>query len=373
MEETTKKKKYSWIWTLLFILMNVGVLLWTGLSELSRKNANATDFQNISIKWVFFLLATLCFLVTIFSECGKYYFLIERLTQKKDFSTSLKVTIYGRYYDNITPSGAGGQPFQIHYLKKQGLSDGASLAIPVYAFLLQQLTFVFSAGMVFLFFSHLFEQPPLRVTAYIGLVFYSLIPLAIILSGLFPKTMAKLIMLILRGLSAIRLVKNPETKGAGLLRQLNEYSAALNYINKHRKLSLEMILLSLLYHIARGSLPFFILQAFGANVDYLTVTVSTFFIIAAITIIPTPGGSGAAEASFYLVFSDLPESGLVFWAMLLWRFFSDYVFIISGILLTGFEYLRDALRRRRQARSEARRKAREEKELKKKKKETKSD
>ena len=363
MIQNTQKKKRSWIWTLLFILMNIGILLWTGLSELNRKNSGAADLEDVEIRWIFFVLSFLCFLITVFAESGKYYSLIRQLTNKKDWATSVKVTIYGRYYDNITPSGAGGQPFQILYLKRRGLSDGASLAIPVYAFLLQQLSFVLTAALCFIFLGHLFTVGALKVTAYIGLGCYSLVPILIILSAAFPKGMGKIVMGVLRGLAAIRLIKDPEGKVAKVLQQLQEYSRAINYINRHRSLTLEMFLLSVLYHLGRASLPFFILQAFGGNVDWAVVMVSTFFIYAAITIIPTPGGAGAAEASFYLVFAELPDSGLVFWAMLVWRFFCDYVFLLGGIFLTGWDYMMEKRRVRRQRRQEERdalRQAREE-------------
>lgn len=347
MEQAPQKKKKSWIWILLFILMNAGILLWTGLSELNRKNSGAANLQDVEIQWVFFLLAALCFIITIAAESGKFYSLIKQLTEKKDWATSIKATVYGHYYDNITPSGAGGQPFQILYLKRRGFSDGASLAIPVYAFLLQQLSFVVMAILFFSFFGHLFTVSALKVTAYIGLAVYSLVPLLIILSAAFPRGMGKLVMGVLRGLAAIRLIKDPEGKGAKVLQDLQEYSQAINYINRHRSLTLEMFLLSMLYQLGRASLPFFILQAFGGHVDWLVVTVSTFYIFSAITIIPTPGGAGAAEASFYLVFADLPDSGLVFWAMLIWRFFSDYIFILGGIILTATEYAQEKLKARR--------------------------
>lgn len=350
MAQEVQKKKKSWIWTILFILLNVGILLWTGLTELNRKNSGAANLQDVEIRWVFFLLATICFLITIVSEAGKYYSLIKQLIDKHDWATSLKVTIYGKYYDNITPSGAGGQPFQILYLKRRGLSDGASLAIPVYAFLLQQIGFVVVAVLFFVFFGHLFRVQALKVTAYIGLVFFSLVPFLIILSAAFPKGMGKLVMGLLRGLAALRILKNPEAKGEKVLQQLQEYSRAINYINRHRSLTLEMFLLSILFHLGRASMPFFILQAFGGNVNWLVVTVSTLYIYCAIAIVPTPGGAGAAEASFYLVFAELPDSGLVFWAMLVWRFFSDYVFIIGGIILTATEYAQEKLKARRMAR-----------------------
>ena len=351
MAETEKqhKKKHSWVWTVLFIILNVGILLWTGLSELNRKNSGAADLQDVEIQWVFFVLAALCFITTLVAEGGKFFSLIKQLTNKKDWSTALKVTIYGHYYDNITPSGAGGQPFQILYLKRRGMTDGAALAIPVYAFLLQQISFVVVAVLFFSFFGHLFQVSALKVTAYIGLVFFSLVPFFIILSAAFPKAVGKMIMALIRGLAAIRIIKNPEALGEKVLRQLQEYSQAINYINRHRSLTLEMFLLSILYHLGRASMPFFILQAFGGHVNWLVVTVATLYIYAAITIVPTPGGAGAAEASFYLVFADLPDSGLVFWAMLVWRFFGDYIYILGGIILTATEYTQEKLKARRQA------------------------
>ena len=347
MEEAQQKKKKSWIWTILFILMNVGILLWTGLSELNRKNSGAADLQDVEIRWVFFVLASLCFIITLVAESGKFFSLTKQLTGKKDWSTSLKVNIYGHYYDNITPSGAGGQPFQILYLKRRGMTDGAALAIPVYAFLLQQISFVVVAVLFFVFFGHLFQVGALKVTAYIGLVFFSLVPFLIILSAAFPKAVGKMIMAVLRGLAAIRLIKDPEAKGEKVLQQMQEYSEAINYINRHRSLTLEMFLLSILYQMGRASMPFFILHAFGGHVNWLVVTVATFYIYAAIAIIPTPGGAGAAEASFYLVFADLPDSGLVFWAMLVWRFFSDYIYILGGIILTATDYAQDKLKARK--------------------------
>ena len=352
-KQQTKKRK-SWIWTLLFILLNVGVLLWIGLSELKRKKESGSGFADISIQWPFFVLTLLCFLVMILAESGKIYSLIKRLTQKKDFSTAVKTTIYGYYYDNITPSGAGGQPFQIMYLRKRGLPNGASLAIPVYAFLIYQVTFVLTAGLIFLLFHNMFDYPTIRVTAVIGLIICGLIPLGIILAAVFPRAVAKIVMAVLRGLAAIRIVKDPEATGAKFIRHLNEYSEAINYINKHRRLSLEMILLSILFHIARCSLPYFILKAFGADADYLYTLVATYYIYSAIKIIPTPGGAGAAEASFYLIFSELPEPGLIFWAMLFWRFLCDYFFILGGIVLTGWDYWQGKRRIRRQKRQEER-------------------
>ena len=46
---------------------------------------------------------------------------------------------------------------------------------------------------------------------------------------------------------------------------------------------------------------------------------------------PLPGGTGASELSFTVLFGQLFSGGTLFWAMLIWRFFTYYMYIIQGI------------------------------------------
>ncbi|MBR4443324.1 MAG: flippase-like domain-containing protein, partial [Clostridia bacterium] len=65
------------------------------------------------------------------------------------------------------------------------------------------------------------------------------------------------------------------------------------------------------------------------ELDWLSCVATALAINSSIAFIPTPGNAGAAEGSFYLVFSRL-TSGSVFWAMLFWRFFNYYAWILLG-------------------------------------------
>ena len=57
----------------------------------------------------------------------------------------------------------------------------------------------------------------------------------------------------------------------------------------------------------------------------------------AISFIPTPGNSGAADLSFFLLFEAVLVSGLAFPAMVVWRLFSFYSTIIIGFLFATFK------------------------------------
>ncbi|MBP5154807.1 MAG: flippase-like domain-containing protein [Lachnospiraceae bacterium] len=341
MEETPLKQKKTSPWLIAaFVLMNVGVLLWTGLSELNRRNEDTAGFSQIRFRWGFLVLSVLFFAVAFAAETLKYYSMMRQMTERKDYGTAFRVALYGRYYDNITPSGAGGQPFQIYFLRRCGLPLNASFAIPIFAFVTQQLVFVALSLFAFLVFGGRFAHPTIKVTAFIGLIFYSLVPVTIILSARFPDLTGKVACLLIRLLVKLRIVKDPEAAAEKAQVRIREYSEAMAFLNSKKYLVWRLVGLSVIYHLARASLPFFILHAFGGSGSWLDITIATFFIYAAITIIPTPGGAGAAEASFYLVFSGLPDPGLVFWAMLLWRFFSYYIYIIGGFLLTVSDFFR---------------------------------
>ena len=64
--------------------------------------------------------------------------------------------------------------------------------------------------------------------------------------------------------------------------------------------------------------------------------------------IPTPGNSGASEAMTTLVFLTVTGiNNILGWVILLWRFATYYVYILTGIGISIFEIIRSAIRNKR--------------------------
>ena len=100
---------------------------------------------------------------------------------------AFECAVLGKYYDNITPLGAGGQPFQIVYLKKRGLSTGTSAALPIAGFLMLQFAFLLIAAVVFIFNGSVTQNvAAIRISAYVGLAFYLFVPVCIVLFAYIP-------------------------------------------------------------------------------------------------------------------------------------------------------------------------------------------
>ncbi|MBO4884367.1 MAG: flippase-like domain-containing protein, partial [Clostridia bacterium] len=182
---------------------------------------------------------------------------------------------------------------------------------------------------MFAFCGDLILSDTIRVTAWIGLLFYAFFPLVILLSVIFPKAVAWATEWVFTLLSRLKLVKDREAAVAKARRHIDEYSGCIKGLLVRKRLCVQIMLLSLVYQAAVHIIPYFVLLAFGGELDWLSCVATALAINSSIAFIPTPGNAGAAEGSFYLVFSRL-TSGSVFWAMLFWRFFNYYAWILLG-------------------------------------------
>ena len=276
--------------------------------------------------------------------------MMRHLGEKVSWRHAFSTAALGKYYDCITPSGAGGQPFQIYYLHSNGYSSGAASAMPLSGFFTMQFGFVILCVFTFIFGNSAMNATGLtgiKITAYIGAVAYTLVPLMIIISGVAPKIAMRIVAFFVRLGAAIHLVKRPNHAIMKAVRSLNNYSVNIKKITKDRKLLVKLLVLSTIFQLAMCSMPFFAVRTFDGKLGYFEALFMCVFIQSAVSLIPTPGNAGAAEGSFYIVFSSLGTAG-TFWSMLLWRLQCYYSFIIIGVLIYGYIAVTKMREKRRQ-------------------------
>ena len=326
------------ILVVLFILMNILVIAITATVEFGNSKG-AENLSNVVINWWMLVPALLCFLVATALDIYKYVMMIkemspeQRLEKLKLYHVASRTVLLGKYYDNVTPAAVGGQPFQIYYMRKNSdLPNGLSTSIPIFGMISLQIGFIIIATICFLFGGLAKDNPALIVTAIIGLLFYAFWPVMVAGVSFFPKPTIQFIKLLVGFLAKIKIVKNRDETSLKVENEIREYAKSVKTILRTRWLFIKTILLSVVYNFLMASIPFFVLTAFGGSVDFIHSFVTTIAVMAAIYFVPTPGNSGAAEGTFFVVFSAL-SSGYVFWAMLVWRFFSYYIYIIIGPII----------------------------------------
>ena len=324
-EKRTKKK----IGNIFFIVLNVAIIGFMVYKEFFA--GEAAGFSDLVIDLRFLAPSLACFLVMVLAEGLKFEHLIYHTAGKRDIAGGFGVGVLGRYYDNITPMGSGGQPFQIHYLHKRGYDSGTSGSIPMAGFISSQLVFVLIALVVLIVGHSSITDTYIKITAWVGLVMYAFLPVCAIVFAIWPAALHTMIAGPIRFLGRHRILKNPEDKVQKVIRSVSSTAESMRMIGSDWKLLLHMVITSVMFRIALMSIPYFVLRFFSVDASYIEVFFQVTFITASMTVIPTPGNSGAAEVSFYLVFSSLAGNAL-FWAIAMWRVLCYYSWLATGLV-----------------------------------------
>ena len=340
--KTRRQKRLRLIGILAFVLLNGIVLFFSARSDFS-KNAPPITFELFSPRNLLSIgCAVGCVALALFAETSKYILMMKKLGAKVSPRAAFETVVLGKYYDCITPSGAGGQPFQIYHLHASGYSSGTKSAMPLASFMTTQYAFVLLALVLFISnsFSYFAAEDAvgIRIVAYVGLVAYAAVPTMVALSAVSPALSARIVGFFVHIGAKLRLVQDPADTTEKAAAALRRYSDSLRVIAASRELLVKLFAFSLLYQAALCSIPFFVVRIFGGDLGYVESLTMCLFVYASVTLVPTPGNSGAAEGSFYILFNQLDTSG-VFWAMLIWRFLCYYLFILMGLGIYGYRYV----------------------------------
>ena len=348
-KEKLKKDSKKSLFGLLFVVINVILVIILGFTSFNNgSTGEVTLGQTFSIWFkkenvIYWIIALALGLVSLLAEAAKFYIMIKRTTGKSKPYLSLKTAIMGKYYDNITPLGSGGQPFQIYYMTKGGVPGAESMYLPVASFFMNQLAFLILCIVAFIVNSVTNGAPvvnagaagtTLLIMAYVGAAFSISIPVAIFIASFLPTLRAKIIKICVRFSYKFKLVKNKGAATRKANKLVNDYRKSLFMLAKSPMTVIGVTILSFAYEIALCSIPYFVVRACGVEANWLIYLCMCVIVYSAISFIPTPGNSGAAELSFMMLFTALSTSAVVsqYWAMAYWRFCCYFLIVLIGIV-----------------------------------------
>lgn len=333
-------KRLGWI---AFIVLNVLVLFFTARADFTADRPPLTLQVSGWLRFVYIAGAVICLILVIGSEAAKYVVMMKHAGERVSVPVAVETVIVGKYFDAITPSGTGGQPAQIWNLHSRGYSHAASAAMPLAGYVAFSYSFILLALIALIFGGNSSDLSGITILGWIGLLGYAGLPTLIMASAISSKTTINVTWFFIRLGARMHIVKNPQTACDKVEGYINQFAEGISYIGNDAKTILKLGGLSILYHVALYSIPFFVMRMLGGDTPYLQSVFACIILYSAVTVVPTPGNAGAAEGTFYLLFSRLNSSG-AFWGMLIWRFMTYYIFIILGLGLYAFNALKRRLK-----------------------------
>ncbi len=315
----------------LVIIISITAVIIIAFSNPEMKNAWKA-LASMDLKWVLGLF--LCWAAYAgFEGCGTWSYLRSK-GYKINLGRVIGVALIGFYYSNITPSAAGGQPMQVNSLRKAGIPVAYGTTAVTIRFVSNQLTIcMMTLGLLIANRTFAYNQLggliwAARIGWAINFIAVPLVLLAAFKRNLIQAVIEWLISL----LAKMHLVRDKEATITKITEILDSYHAAMIALIHSPGQILMQILFSALSMLGMTGSIVFTYYAFGLSgtpVYQILTMICLLFVSASYT--PLPGASGAQEGGFMAYFAGIFTDGTIGVGLLIWRFFTYYMFLIVGV------------------------------------------
>lgn len=336
--KTSRSKWLNFAFFIISVIVLAGILYYQN-KKYGIKEPGQLFSENIKPIWILYIF--LCFLGIMACDTFKTWLLLYKATKISRPIISYKSTAICRYYDCITPFSFGGQPFQIYYMNARGVNGGISTSVPMAKYMFSQITFSLIAVIMIFVGSGMYGAQSSLVLSIsiislcINIFFLFLIIFATMSKKLAPSFLKWGIKVLVK----IKLVKDFKKTYYKTVRVLLEYQRSIRFYLKSFWVSICAFATSAGMIVLKALIPYLIYVMFNGTGDVGFSVIFCKYIICELAsmYIPLPGGAGMAELSFTAVFSALFDDGLLFWAMLIYRIASYYIYLLQGLLVQIYD------------------------------------
>ncbi len=320
-----KKSNLKMIRNLVFFILLI-VLTYMFIFKDQDINELVSTIKSVDLLYVF--ISILLMFAVYFSESFNIKCILKSLGEKNiSIFKALKFTLICFFFSAITPAATGGQPVEIYYMNKEGISS----ANATMAMMLQLCGIQISVLLVSIFCVMI--NPSILSGGLVWLfalgIFLNSIVLLFMFIGIFSKKITKkLVNFAIKLLKIVR-VKNLDKKKEKIEEGLTQYNDSAKFIKEHKAEFFKSIIRVFIQVLISHSVPFFVYKSFGLSgysyIDLLSVQSVLYIMVCSI---PLPGSIGVSETVFLKLFGGIFGELVLSSAMLINRFVSFYFFIL---------------------------------------------
>lgn len=287
--------------------------------------------HQVDYRWVLGGLG--CLLITWICETITLHLPIKKMYPNQTISNSIKVTMIGLLFNNVTPFSSGGQPMQAYELTKTGKRVSDSLSALAMKFIITQIALVVTTLVVvaieFDFFANLMQN--FVWLAIVGFAINILAIIVVIIAGVKKRAITIFTTPIIKFLGKIKIIKNPDKTIEKLDGSIDNFRGQFQFMRKQKKMVLLMFITAVVQSLAYYSITYMVYRAFGNyGISFWQIIPVQAFLLLLMTFIPTPGSGLGAEGGFLLLFNSIFKEGTINMSILFWRMYTFYLPIIVG-------------------------------------------
>ncbi len=326
--DNKKEKKFHIPWGLIFniaiIALTIFLIVYFIFSE-----GGFMDLLNsgvhISLAWL--ITAVFVHLLNIALDMTVIYLFTKQTNSEFTVFNALIASMTGQFFSAITPSASGGQPMQIVAMSRMGIKPSNSTSTLMQKFLVWQFTMAaYCIVAVTAKFSFISQQlnPTMWVLSIVGFAAQVLMIVILLLASFCKPVTTKVVNFFLNLLGKLHIVHDVEEKKKSIEATLTSFHESNKQLNKNKALLVKIYVITAIQMTSYFLAPYCIAMAFGIHCDIFDMLCAQAYVSMVSSLIPLPGGSGAAEYSFSVFFGTYFSAQTIKSAILLWRTITYY-------------------------------------------------
>ncbi len=314
----------------IFFILLIALTLWILFKDQDPQEILGIIGQSNGL---FIAIGILAMIIHISLEAVNIGRTLHLLGNKTKFRTNLKYALIGFFFSGITPAASGGQPMQIYYMHKDGISVSHSTLALLINLTSMQITTI-SIALISVIFNYQYLNNMLIILLIIGL-FLNITALSILLVSIFSRRISRWFMKLLIRIMKFFKVKNMDKKIKKIGRELRNYQKSSKYIKKHKKLMLKILATTFVQFLIYYSVAYWTYRALGFDsASIMEIITMQSVLFATVSGIPSPGSVGVSEGTFVEIFRNVYPENMIRSATLVNRGINFYIFmIVSGITI----------------------------------------
>ncbi len=331
-EEVKKTSKKGTIFNfILIITIFAGLLIY-------MINVDGIDniinlLHQVNYNWV--IAGLICLIIYWICEAITLYVPLKRMYKNQTFGNSVKVSMIGQLFNNITPFSSGGQPMQAYELTKTGKRVSDSLSVLMLKFIVTQIALV-ATTVIIVFAEFDFFKMLMHDYLWVAILGFGVNIVAIIvaiIAGINKKLITSVVNPIIKLLGKIHIFKQPDKVIDNFDKSMDNFSEQFKVMKSEKLMVLKMFVVAVIQSMSYYSITYMVYKAFGnSGITFLQIIPAQAFLLLIMTFVPTPGSGLGAEGGFYLLFNSIFKKGTINMSILFWRIYTFYLPIIVGAL-----------------------------------------
>lgn len=315
---------------LIFIFIIVLLTVITGISNIDNISESLKIMFEARLDSIIILIILLLLYIIVDAKL-----LMVSIDSNMKFFDSLVINLAGSFFSGITPLYVGSYPSRFYYLHKKNISTDRILSgLTVKGLVYQVVISIFMIIGLIIGGTKVISEGGYLTLLIIGTIYSTIITVFLFMISTF-SWFNKLVIKIIEKLSkkSKRIFKNKDR----IIKSVSDYYTNSRRVYNDFLYTVKVYFYTFIKQAIFISFPIVVFYGLGMDINshLLDILAIGTLMVIIVAVVPTPGGMGASEVAFLILFGVIYLDSITLNAgLLIYRLFSYYLIIIIGLFAT---------------------------------------